>query len=121
MSFCPLQTGAAAKVGRNFVRHSAVARHSIAMSWNIVHAIRMRGREPSSIFGIGPEHKMLVPSIIDVGLTEGRSLADPVPHSPHSAVAHSERLELELLHAVENMETVHMGPIFPCGVNTPDD
>ena len=63
---------------------------------------------------------MLVPSIIDVGLTEDRSLADPVPNSPHSAVAHRERLCL-FLHAVENMKTVHMGPIFPCGVNTPDD
>ena len=120
MSFCPLKAGAAAKVGRNFVRNSAVAWHSIAMSWDIVHAIRMRGRKPSSIFGIGPEHKMLVPSIIDVGLTEDRSFADPVPHSPHSAVTHSERLCL-VLHAVENMEAVHMSPIFSCGVNTPDD
>ena len=120
MSFCPLQTSAAAKVGRNFVRNTTVSWYSIAMGWNIVHASRMRGREPSSIFRIGPEHKMLVPSIIDVGLFKVCSFADPVPHSPHSAVAHSEGL-CPFLHVIENMETVHMGPLSSCGVNTPDD
>ena len=102
------------------MRNAAVSWYSIAMGWYIVHASRMRGREPSSIFRIGPEHKMLVPSIIDVGLPEGQSLADPVPHSPHSAVAYSEGLR-PLMHVIENMKTVHMGPLSSCGVNTPDD
>ena len=63
---------------------------------------------------------MLVPSIIDVGLFKVCSFADPVPHSPNSAVANSEGLR-PLMHVIENMKTVHMGPLSSCGVDTPDD
>ena len=64
---------------------------------------------------------MLVPSVVDVGPTEGLTSADPVPQSPHTVVAHSEGLGA-LLHAIiENMEAGNMSPIWPCSIETPDD
>ena len=120
MSFGSLKSSAAADVRWNLGRNCAISWHSVSIGWNIIHASRMRRRKPSSIMGIGPEHKMLVPSLVDVGLTESLTSGDPVPQSPHSVVAHSEGLGF-LLHAIENMEAGNMSPIWPCSIETPDN
>ena len=120
MSLGPLKSSAAADVRRNFGGKTAVSWHSVAFGWHIKHAGRMRGWEPSSIVRIGPEHEMLVPSLVDVGLTEVQSSADPVPQPPHATVAHSEGLGA-FLYAIENMESGDMSPLWPCSIKTPDD
>ena len=63
---------------------------------------------------------MLVPSIVDVGLTEVLTYGDPVPQSSHATVADSEGLGA-LLHAVENVEAGDMSPLWPGSIETPDD
>ena len=112
MSFSPFQTSAATNVGGNSGRDSAVAWHSITKGWD---KSLIRRREPSSIVGIGPEHKVLVPSLVDVRLTESISITDLVPQSPHHAPAHREGLGA-FLSVVEHMEAVQMLKVFSCCV-----
>ena len=118
VSFSSLKTSAATDMGGNSGRDSAVAWHSITKVWN---KSLIRRREPSSIVGIGPEHKVLVPSLVDVRLTESLSIADPVPQSPHHAPAHSEGLS-SFLSVVEDMEAVQMLKVFSgCVLQSPNN
>ena len=115
VSFSSLQPSAATDMGGNFGRDTAVAWHSISTGGN---KSLIRRREPSSIMGKGPEHKVLVPSIVDVCLTESFSSADPVSQSPHKAPAHTEGLGA-LLPVVEDMEAVQMLKVLSSCVRQP--
>ena len=118
MSFSPFQTSAATDMGGNSGRDSAVAWHSITKGRN---KSLIRRREPSSIVGIGPEHKVLVPSLVDVSLAEFLSIADLVPQSPHHAPAHSEGLSA-FFSVVEDMEAVQMLKVFSgCVLQSPNN
>ena len=68
--------------------------------------------------GIGPEHKVLVPSIVDVCLTESFTSADPVPQSPDDGPADTKGL-CALLSAIEHMKAGQMLKVWSSCVRQP--
>ena len=76
--------------------------------------------KPSSIIRIRPKHKILVPSIIYIWLTDCVTSADSVSQFRHQIVTYNEGLSLRLLWP-EHMDAAQMIPVGSGGGVAPDE